>query len=90
MQGRTIQAICLGPTESFQGSIKFMCVNTGLKIVQRNYTKLPMPDSVMKKINLLAERDKTEAGVLFRNRNKESFTFENEEYDPMPEEKKRD
>ena len=56
MQARMRPAICLGPTGNFQGSIKFMCVETGLKIVIRNYTKLPMPDSVIKKVNLLKER----------------------------------
>ena len=87
MQARTRPAIYLGPTGNFQGSVKFMCVETGLKIVQRNYTKLPMPNSLIKKVNLLAKRDKAAAGVLFRNRNQESFAFENEEYDPMPQER---
>ena len=88
MQAKIRPAICHGPTGNFQGLIKFMCVETDLKIVWRNYTKLPMSDSAIKKINLLADRDKAEAKVLFRNRNKEWFIFENEEYDPMPEERK--
>ena len=33
MQSRTIPAICLGPTGNFQGLIKFMCIETSLKIV---------------------------------------------------------
>ena len=33
MQPRTRPAICLGPIENFQSSIKFMCMETGLEIV---------------------------------------------------------
>ena len=49
--------------------------------VCRNYTKLPMPDSVIKKVDLLADKDKAEMGVMFRNRKKENFDFKNEEYE---------
>ena len=86
MQLRTRLTICLVPTGNFQGSIEFMSVETGLKIVHRNYTKLPIPDSVIKKVNLLAERDKAEMGVMVRNGNDKKSKFVNEEYDPMQNE----
>ena len=56
-----------------------MCVKTGKKIVGRSYTQLPMPNSVMKKVEKLANRDKAKDGVNFKNRKKELFDWENEE-----------
>jgi len=42
MNPRTRPAIYMGPSGNIQGSIKFMCINTGKKIMRRNYTRLPM------------------------------------------------
>ena len=64
MNPRTRPAICMGPTGNVQGSIKFMCVETGRKIV-RNDTKPPMPDSIIKKVEKLAEKDKAEKGITY-------------------------
>ena len=44
-----------------------------------------MPDSVMKKVNEFAGK-KAEMGMIFRNRFKENFDFDNEEYNPMLDE----
>ena len=84
MQPRTRPAICLGPTGNFQGLTEFKCEETRLKIVHRNYTKLPMIDLVKEKVNLLAKRDMAEMGVILRNRYKKNFDFWNEEFNPMP------
>ena len=43
-------AICMGPSGNIQRSTKFMCMNTGKKIVTRNYTRLPMSDSIIKQV----------------------------------------
>ena len=53
---RTRPAICMGPSGDIQASIKFMCINTGKKIVRRNYTRLPMSESVMRKVEEVAEK----------------------------------
>ena len=43
MTPQTRPAICIGPTGNFQGSIKFMYVESGKKIVRRSYSRLSMP-----------------------------------------------
>ena len=48
-----------------------MCVNTGKKIVRGNYTRLPMPDSIIRKVEEIAEKEKAESGLHFRNRQKD-------------------
>ena len=53
---RTRPAICMGPSGSIQGSLKFVCIKTGKKIVRRSYTLLPMSVSVIKKIEKLADK----------------------------------
>ena len=47
MNPRNNPAICMVPTGNIQVSIKFMCVETGIKIVRRSNTKLPMPESII-------------------------------------------
>jgi hypothetical protein len=37
----------LGPTGNIQGSHKFMLLDTGKKIVRRNWTELPLTDTVV-------------------------------------------
>ena len=57
MNPRTRPAICMGSSENIQGLIKFRCIETGKKIVRRSYTRLPMPDSMIKQVEQLAKRD---------------------------------
>ena len=67
MKPRTIPAICMGPTGNIQRSIKVMYVETGRKIVRLTYTKLPMPDSIILKVEGLAKKDRAQNGIIFRN-----------------------
>ena len=78
MSPSTRPAICMGPTGSIQGWIKFMCIDTE-KNVRRSYTRLPMPDSIIQKVEKLAERDSVENSINFKNRRKEIYDWENEE-----------
>ena len=73
---RTRPAICMGPTENIQGSIEFMCVETGRKIVRWSYTKLPMTDSIIKKVEGLAEKDRANNELFFRNQQREIFEWD--------------
>ena len=82
---RTTPAICMGPTGNIQGSIKFMCLESGKKIVRRSYSRLPMTESATKKVEKLAEREKAESGINFKDQNKEIFYQENEDYDVINE-----
>ena len=58
-QNQDRPAICMGPTGNIQVLIKFMCVETGKKMVMRP----PMPDSIIKEVDKLAERDRAENGI---------------------------
>ena len=53
MEPRTNWAICLGPTGNMQGSYKFLSLNTGKKIVKRNFTEMPITEteSVIKRVD---------------------------------------
>ena len=55
---RTRPAICMGPSRNMQQSIKFMCIETKKKVVRRSYTRLLMPESIIKKVEKLAKRDR--------------------------------
>jgi hypothetical protein len=84
MDPRTIPAICLGPTGNIQGSYKFYCLKTRKKIVRRAWNELPMPKSVIERVNRHAKRDKATAKLTFADRNNKIFEFSNEEYDEPP------
>ena len=43
-------------------------MDTGKKIERKNYPRLPMPDSIVKKIEKLADRGRTKHGINFKNR----------------------
>jgi hypothetical protein len=77
---RTTSCICLGPTGNFQGTYKFLNLNTGEVIKRAEFTELPMPDSVIKKVEFWADRDKQEArdSLSFRNRNNERFSWDDD------------
>ena len=50
-----------------------MCINTGKKIVRRNYIRLPIPDSIIKKVEELAQKERVKKGLHFRNRQRVMF-----------------
>jgi hypothetical protein len=65
MYERTRGAICLGPSANFQGSYKFLCLRTGKNIVRKQFTELSMPDSVIKRVEAIAARDKRSGNMVF-------------------------
>ena len=50
---RTRGAISLGPSGNLQGGYKFMALNTGKKITRRSWDVIPMPDTVIARVNVL-------------------------------------
>jgi len=68
MAPRTIWAICLGPTGNAQGSYKFLSLATGKKLIRRSFTEMPVTESVIKKVAEIAARNKSPAGLSFKNR----------------------
>jgi hypothetical protein len=63
---RTKGAISLGPSGNLQGGFKFMALNTGQKIVRRSWDAIPMPDTVIARVNTLG-RDQPEQ-LIFTDR----------------------
>jgi hypothetical protein len=79
MEPRTKQAIFLGPTGNRQGSYKFMSLTTGNKIIRRNFTKMPLTESITKQAKQKAAKDRLQKGVSFKNRHGEEYKFDNDE-----------
>jgi hypothetical protein len=52
---RTKGAICLGPSGNKQGGFKFMSLNSGKKITRRSWDAIPMPDTVIDRVNTLGK-----------------------------------
>ena len=70
----------MGPTGNIQGSIKVMCMKTRKKIVRKSFTRLPMPEFLIKKVGKLAKWDRADNVIVFGNGRKEIYDWENEEY----------
>lgn len=90
---RTRSCVYLGPTGNLQGTMKFLNLETGEVIKRRKMTVLPMPDSVIKKVEYWADRDKQEArdSLAFRNRNNDRFGWDDDGDDePLIEDNARE
>jgi hypothetical protein len=85
MQERTKSCINLGPTGNFQGTHKFLNLETGEVIKRMRFTEIPMPDSAIARVEYWAKRDKQERSdtLVFSNRNNEHFGWD-EEGDNLP------
>eukprot|EP00957_Ditylum_brightwellii_P183861 14004833-Ditylum_brightwellii.AAC.1 len=68
MNDRTVGAIALGPSFNLQGGYKFLNISTGKLIHRRDFTELPMPDSIIKKIENMAEQEGQDGAIIFTNR----------------------
>ncbi|KAL7462980.1 hypothetical protein ACHAXS_003351 [Conticribra weissflogii] len=78
MASRTRSAISLGPTGNMQGSYKFLCLETGRVIRRRQFKELPMPGSVIKKVEELG-KDGGSRDLVFSDRNRVPFMWTNDE-----------
>ena len=52
-KSRTQGAICLGPCVNLQGGFKFMSLQTGQKITGYNWDEMPIPQTVINRVNVL-------------------------------------
>jgi hypothetical protein len=59
MKPRSKAAICLGLSGNTQGGFKFMSLNSGKRITRRSWDALPIPDTVIARVNELG-RDQPE------------------------------
>jgi hypothetical protein len=71
----THEAIAMGPTGNLQGLVKFFCLNTGRILKQRSFTALPMPDSVIKRVDAIGLRKKQGRAFWFLNRKQEPYKW---------------
>ena len=58
MKSRTYPCITLGTMGNLQGTYKFMDVNMGKKLKKRRWTAMPMPESVIRSVERIAEKEK--------------------------------
>jgi hypothetical protein len=52
---RTQGAICLGPSGNIQGGYRFLSLTTGKRISRRTWDIIPMPQTVIDRVNLLGK-----------------------------------
>ena len=81
-KSRGIPAICLGPTGNLQGTYSFLNLATGLVIKRRRFTELPVPDSVIKRVETLAEKSNVSSNLVFANRHKIPFDWPDTDLSP--------
>ena len=67
-EARTIRSITLGPTGNLQGGYKCLNLQTGKKITRRNWTHLPMPIEVIKRVNQLGKEQNKPTLLTFKDR----------------------
>ncbi len=56
-----------------------MSLTTGNKIIRRNFTKIPVTESIIKHVKEMAAKDRLQKGLSFRNRHGEEYKFDNDE-----------
>ncbi|KAL7460774.1 hypothetical protein ACHAXS_001215, partial [Conticribra weissflogii] len=74
MASRTREAISLGPTGNMQGTYKFMCLSTGRIIKRRQFKELPMPTSIISRVEQLGAEGAAE-GLVFSDRHGVPFPW---------------
>ena len=81
-------AICLGPTGNIQGTHNFFSLMTGLVIKQRNFTELPIPQSVINRVTHFAQNSGVPSDLVFLNRHHVPFDWPDNDsgnsLDPTP------
>jgi len=82
MAPRTFPALYLGPTDNIQGTVKAFHLETGQVHKVRNFTRLHMPEFVIRKAELWgkkAKQDDLKNKIEFLNRNREKFDWDTDE-----------
>jgi hypothetical protein len=65
----------MGPMGNLQGTVKFFCLTTGCILKQRSFTPYPMPDRVIKRVNVIGLREKQGRTFWFLNRRQEPYEW---------------
>jgi hypothetical protein len=81
MEARTFPAICLGPAKNLQGSYYFLNIQSWKILRRRSFTKMPISNENIQRINLKAGRDWElygRQGLTFRFQEVDVNDFEEE------------
>ncbi len=65
------------------GSYKFISLTTGKKIARCKFTEMPMTEAVMKQIKKWMMKDRAQNGLMFKNRNREEYKFNDNKEDTL-------
>ncbi|KAL7538669.1 hypothetical protein ACHAXR_008718 [Thalassiosira sp. AJA248-18] len=85
MVSRTHEGIALGPTGNLQGSVKFYSLTTGRVIKSCNFTEMPMPESIIKKVNKIGAKERQGRHFRFTNGVNEPYVWTDEVPEDDPE-----
>ena len=69
MAERSQGDIYLVPNKKFQGGFKFIILRTGKIITRKQFTPLPMPQSVINQLEEMAIKKYLNEGLIFTGRN---------------------
>ena len=60
---------------NLQGTVKFYCLTTGRVLKRREFTAMPMPDRIIKRVNTIGQREKQGRDFRFLDRRKEPYEW---------------
>jgi hypothetical protein len=86
--GRTLGAISLGPSGNAQGGHRFFTLNTSRVITRRSWDAIPMPESVVDRVNFIG-RDQPQQAV-FTDRSGNAIGDGDADYEEDPTEQAAD
>ena len=68
LEERAQGAICLGPTGNLQGAYNFFSLRSGKQITRGQFTVVPTPTIVIKRVTEMSLAKKQNKGLIFENR----------------------
>ena len=81
MSPRTLGAIALRPTGNIQGGHYFLNLSTGRRITRWVWTRLPMPQSIIDRVNWLGQQSDASQDLLFQFSNGEVLHDDDDDAD---------
>ncbi len=69
----------MGPTGNLERSYKFLSLATRKMVTRRKFTEMPITESVIEQVEMMAVKDGTTKGLSFRNRKVVKYEFDNDE-----------
>ena len=75
MKPRTHPAIALGPSGNLQGTVKFHSLYTGCVLRRQPFILIPMPQTIINKVNRIGKRESQGKEFSFANRQKVPFEW---------------